>query len=96
MNLMNMMGQMMGGQGGMNPMQMMQMMQKAKGNPMQMIDSMMRGNPQYQRVMQMVNGKSPKEVRQVVMNLCEQQGVDFTGMVEQMKGMGINVPEYDE
>ena len=80
-----------------NPvMQMMQMMQKAKGNPMQMIDSMMGGNPQYQRVMQMVNGKSPKEVRQVVMNLCEQQGVDFTGMVEQMKGMGINVPEYDE
>lgn len=96
MNPMNMIGQMMGKGGGMNPFQMVQMLQQAKGNPMQIFENMASGNPQYQRVMQMVNGKSPQEIRKVCMNLCEQQGVDFSGMVNQMKSMGINVPEYDD
>ena len=74
----------------MNPIQMIQAMKS--GNPMEVMQSMLGGNPQFQRVMQMVNGKSPAEIKQIAMNLCNQSGVDFNAAVEQMRGMGIDLP----
>ena len=71
----------------------MQIIQAMKsGNPMEVMQSMLGGNPQFQRVMQMVNGKSPAEIKQIAMNLCNQSGVDFNAAVEQMRGMGIDLP----
>lgn len=106
MNPMNMIGKMMGGggnpmqmlggmqggaQGGFNPMQMLSQLQSGKGNPMQMLEGMLGNNPQYRRVMQMVQGKSPAEMRQVAQNLCEQRGIDFNEALGQIKQMGIDV-----
>lgn len=85
MNPMNMFG-------GMNPLTFIQAMKKG-GNPMDLMQSMFGNNPQYQRVMQMVKGKSPKEVRRIAMNLCEQRGLDFNDAVNKMKEMGLNIPE---
>lgn len=92
MNPMNMLGSMMGGQGGVNPMQLIAQMQRG-GNPMQVMQSMVGNNPQFKRVMQMVDGKSPAEMRQVAQNLCQQRGIDFNQALGQLKQMGINVPE---
>lgn len=103
MNPMNMIGKMMGGgnpmmggmQGGFNPMQLISQLQSGVGDPMKMLNGMLGNNPQYQRVMQMVKGKSPAEMRQVAQNLCQQNGVDFSQAVDQMRQMGINVPDVD-
>lgn len=75
----------------MNPMQMIQMFQNSQ-NPMGLIQNMLGSNPQFQRVMQMVNGKSPAEMEQIARNLCAQSGVDFNSAVDGMRKMGLNMP----
>ncbi len=84
---------MMGGNRGMNPMQIIQTLQQSKGNPMALLQNMMGNNPQFQRVMEMTKGKSPKELRQVAMNLCQNSGVDFNQAVSKMREMGLNIPD---
>lgn len=51
----------------MNPMQILQMLQS---NP-----SMMMNNPLFQRAMQMGQGKSEAELKNIVINLATQRGV---------------------
>lgn len=75
----------------MNPMQIMQMLQNAQ-NPMSLIQNMFGSNPQFQRVMQMVDGKTPAEMEQIAKNLCAQSGVDFSSAVGNMRRMGLNIP----
>lgn len=75
----------------MNPMQIIQAMKS--GKPMEVMQSMFGGNPQFQRVMQMVNGKTPAEIKQIAMNLCQQSGIDFDAAVSQMREMGLNLPD---
>lgn len=76
----------------MNPLQLISMI-KQNNNPINFMQNMLGSNPQFQRVMQMVDGKTPEEMKQVAMNLCEQQGIDFSQAVNQMKSMGLNIPE---
>lgn len=76
----------------MNPLQLISMI-KQNNNPINFMQNILGSNPQFQRVMQMVNGKTPEEMKQVAMNLCEQQGIDFSQAVNQMKSMGLNIPE---
>lgn len=76
----------------MNPLQLISMI-KQNNNPINFMQNILGSNPQFQRVMQMVDGKTPEEMKQVAMNLCEQQGIDFSQAVNQMKSMGLNVPE---
>lgn len=57
---------------GINP----QMISKIK-NIMQNMNS-----PQMQMVMQMTKGTSPK---QLVMNMCQQRGIDVNSFIEQIK-----------
>lgn len=76
----------------MNPLQLISMI-KQNNNPINFMQNILGSNPQFQRVMQMVDGKTPEEMKQVAMNLCEQQGIDFSQAVNQMKSMGLNIPE---
>lgn len=90
---MNPMGMMSGN--GFNPMSLIKMIRSGSSNPMQMMNQMLGNNPQYQRVLQMVNGKSPREVQQIAMNLCEQRGINFNEALSEMRGMGLNVPSIE-
>lgn len=75
----------------MNPMQLIQAMIQS-GNPMQMMQQLFGNNPNFQRAMQMVQGKTPEQMQQTARNLCKERGIDFNQAVKQMSGMGIPLP----
>lgn len=67
----------------------------------QMANQMLRSNPLFQRAMQMAQGKSEDELRQIANNLCKQRGIDideaykqfeqqFSGMMGKQNNRGIN------
>ena len=73
-------------------MQLMQMLQGSQ-NPMSLIQNILGSNPQFQRVMQMVNGKSTSQMEQIARNLCQQGGINFDSAVDNMRKMGLNIPQ---
>lgn len=50
-------------------------------NPMQIVNNIIRQNPQAQNVLnaynQMVQGKSQEEIKEIVRNLCNERHMDF-------------------
>lgn len=46
-------------------------------DPQQMIAQMFGNNPNYNRAMQMVQGKSPEQIQQTVINLARNRGVSM-------------------
>lgn len=79
----------------MNPIQFISMMKNAS-NPISFMQNTVGSTPQFQRVMKMVEGKSPEEMQQVARNICQQQGIDFSQMIGRMKSLGINVPDSSQ
>lgn len=73
----------------MNPFQMFQMLQSAR-NPMGLLQRLSQNNPQLQRVMEVMNGKSPKELEQYVRNTAKTQGVDLKQLAQKM---GLQLPQ---
>ena len=73
-------------------MNMMQMMQAIRGsrNPQQTMLQMAQQNPQLGQAMQMVNGKTPDQMRQMAMQMAQQRGVDLNALAAQM---GIQLPK---
>ena len=66
-----------------------------------MANQMLKNNPLFQRAMQMAQGKSEDELRQIANNLCKQRGIDideaykqfeqqFSGMMGKQNNHGIN------
>ena len=76
----------------MNPFQLIGLLQGAQ-NPLQLMQNMMGNNPQFQRAMQMAQGKSPTELQQVCQNMCAQAGIDFGSAAAKMRQMGLNLPQ---
>lgn len=76
--------------GHMNPFQLIQTLRSSQGNPMEMMQQMFGNNPQFQRAVQMAQGKSPEELQQTVRNLCEQKGINFDQTIQQMSNMGLS------
>ena len=72
----------------MNILQMISQIQKAQ-NPMAMIQEMFNKNPQFNRVMQATQGKSPEEIEQLVRNTAKTQGVDINELARRF-GFNIN------
>lgn len=71
-----------------NPITAMLSMMQSGGNPMTVLQQMAGGNPQVTQIMQMVQGKSEPQIRDMVMGIARNQGVN----VEQMaRSMGIPV-----
>lgn len=65
-----------------NPMQLFQMLRGAQ-NPMQMMISMFGSNPQFNQIMQIVQGKSPQELEQYVRNAYQSNGQDINQVLKQ-------------
>ena len=65
-----------------NPMQLFQMLRGAQ-NPMQMMMSMLGSNPQFNQIMQIVQGKSPQELEQYVRNAYQSNGQDINQVLKQ-------------
>ncbi len=72
----------------MNPLQLMKMLRGA-GNPMQMLMSAAGQNPLLSQVMQMVNGQTPTQMRDMAYNLARQKGLNIEEIAQQM---GIKLP----
>ena len=51
----------------------------------QMVNQMLRSNPLFQRAMQMAQGKSEDELRQIANNLCKQRGIDIDEACKQFE-----------
>ena len=43
----------------------------------------MGNDPRFQRAVEMMNGRTPEEMEQVLKNVCQQQGLDYN----QLKAM---------
>lgn len=71
-------------------MNLMQLMQAVRGggNPMQTLMGMAPQNPVIGQAMQMVNGRTPMEMRQMVYSMARQRGVDV-GQMARMLGIRI-------
>lgn len=65
-----------------NPMQILQMLRGSQ-NPMQMMMSMFGSNPQFNQVMQIVQGKNPQELEQYVRNAYQSNGQDINQVLKQ-------------
>lgn len=64
-----------------NPMQLLQMLSNVN-NPMAIIQQMFGNNPQFQKVMQVAQGKTPQELEQYARNLCKSQGIDINNILK--------------
>jgi hypothetical protein len=73
----------------MNPLQMLSALQKAQ-NPMTLLNQLAGQNPQLKRVMEVMNGKSPKELEQYVRNTAKTQGVDLNQLANKL---GLQLPQ---
>lgn len=72
----------------MNPMQIIQMIQ-GSGNPQQMMMQMASQNPGLNQAMQMANGKTPDQLRQMAMSMAQERGIDLNALARQM---GLKLP----
>lgn len=72
----------------MNPMQLIQMIQGG-GNPMQLLSQMGQQNPMVGQVLQMTNGKTPNQMRDMAYRIAHDRGVDLNQMAQ---SMGLKLP----
>ena len=71
-----------------NRMQLVQMV-NGGGNPMQMLMQAAPQNPLVGQVLQMTNGKTPGQMREMAQSIARQRGVDLEQFARQM---GIKLP----
>lgn len=70
-------------------MAMMMQMMRSGGNPNAMLQQMANQNPQVRQFMQMINGKTPQQLRQIAENVAKERGVTLEYVAQQL---GIAVP----
>lgn len=68
---------------------MFNLLSKAK-DPMNLLQQMSSNNPQLKRVLEVINGKSPQELRQYVENTAKTQGVDLNQLAQKL---GLQIPQ---
>ena len=73
----------------MNPMQAIQAVQRG-ANPNQIIAQLAQNNPAVRQAMQLVNGKTPDQIRSMVQQRAQQLGVDLNQFEKQW---GIKLPK---
>ena len=71
------------------PQQAMQMLRNG-GNPNQMMRMMIQQHPVVRRAAQMMNGKTPEQIRDMAYQMAAQQGVDLKQLAQQL---GVQLPE---
>ena len=73
-----------------NPLQLFQML-SGSGNPMQMMMGMLGNNPMLNQAYQMINGKSPDEIRTVINNVANQKGISKQQLQQMASQFGVNL-----
>lgn len=58
----------------MNPVMALMNMVRSGGNPMVFMQQMARSNPQAAQAMNLINGKSQAQIRNIVENMCRERG----------------------
>lgn len=48
------------------------------------MNQMLGNNPNYQRAMQMANGKDQNQLQQVAQNLCDQRGINLNDFINRL------------
>lgn len=66
-----------------NPMQTIMSMMRSGGNPAQIMLSMAQQDPRVGQAMQMIQGKSPQELRSMAENVARERGIDLNAFVQQ-------------
>lgn len=72
-----------------NPIQQIMQLLQAGRNPNAVIETVIQSNPQANQVMQMLRGKSSRQLEQMVRNMCKERGItpeDFA------RSLGITIP----
>lgn len=72
-----------------NPMQILQAVQNG-ANPNQLINQLAQTNPAIRQAMQIMNGKTPNQIRDMVYRTAQQRGVDLNQVARQW---GVKLPE---
>jgi hypothetical protein len=72
-----------------NPMMQMMGMLRSGRNPNAILQSMAMNNPQVRQVMQMMNGKTPEQLRQMANNMAAERGTTVEDIARQL---GIQIP----
>lgn len=62
---------------------------RSGSNPMGLVQQMAMQNPEMRQFMQMVNGKSPAQLRQMAENMAKERG---TSVEEVARQLGIAIP----
>lgn len=75
-----------------NPIMQIVNMLKNGNNPSAMLNQMAGQNPAIKQAMDMVNGKNPSQMGEMMNNLAQQRGVDL-GQLAKSIGMPENVAE---
>lgn len=60
-------------------------------NPMQMMQAMFGNNPNFNRALQMTQGKTPAEMETVMKNLCQNSGMDFNQIQQTFSQFGLKI-----
>ena len=72
-----------------NPLMNVVAAMRSGGNPAQFLGAMAQNNPQMAQAMQMIQGKSPAELREMAMNIARERGLDIN---EVARSLGISIP----
>ena len=67
----------------MNPLQAIQALQKG-ANPNQLMMQLVQQNPAVRQAMQMVNGKTPDQIRDMAQQIARQRGIDLSQLTRQL------------
>ena len=70
-----------------NPMNIMQLvsMMKQGNNPMQILQQMAAQNPQAAQAMQIIQGKSPEQLKQIAANMAKERGIDLNEYIASLQ-----------
>lgn len=73
----------------MNPMQIIQAVQRG-ANPNQIVNQLVQSNPAMRQAAQLMSGKTPDQIRDMVQQRAQQMGVDLNQFEKQW---GIRLPK---
>lgn len=72
-----------------NPMMFLMSAMQHGGNPQQLLMQMAQQDPQARQVLQILNGKSGVQQREIVQNMARERGVDLDALA---RSLGVSIP----
>ena len=73
----------------MMPMEILQAMQS--NDPIAFLQQRYGNTPAFQKSLQMMDGKNPQQIQQVVLNLARQRGMDINQIQQMANSLGLKL-----